>query len=162
MRKLIIILAIAFAAYNTPGCKNMGDDYTVQTLEGPYPVNKRVAQSGYKIIGEWKLWNPMPLPVSDSDIVFIKTKIPEWFADKPCRPDQPAITALQNMSADEMRKQLQYNFTFFSPGLTETDAYLFQVKCDNKPVNVYIPITDSGVIYPFKDEEWNRQLSRND
>ncbi|MBC9934916.1 hypothetical protein [Chitinophaga qingshengii] len=166
MRKILVVLMMALTAY-TSGCKSqnknsMSKEYTVQTLEGPYPVNKRVEKLGYKVIGEWKLWNPNPLPVSDSDIVFIKTKLPEWLAEKAGKPDDRAVSAFQQVPDTELRKQLRYSFTFFGPGLTETDAYLLQLKYDNKPVNIYIPKSDSGIVYPFKDEEWNRNLSYND
>lgn len=167
-KKYIIILTIATLAI-TGFCLlkhyyMMEQDYYVSTPDGYYPVNNRVKNYGYKVIGDCKIWNPHPFRLSDSDIIFIKGKLPLWL-NSIAKVNPPIDdNKLDNIPNNVWQKEIKYAFTYFGPGLTETDTYLLSISVENntRSINIYIPKAFEGIVYPFKDEEWNKNISYND
>ncbi|QJB31551.1 hypothetical protein HF324_09265 [Chitinophaga oryzae] len=165
MKTIIYFLAVATVAIFI-GCfsaknKKMNTTTYVQSIDGPIDASQYINKFGYKQIGEWKLLNPSPLPLSDSDILTIKTHIPEWLQMNNKSLDSALLNDLKTISNVELKKRMKYIFTVFMS--IESDVYLLSLNNGKDKINVYIlKNPEKGIVYPFKDEEWNRNLSYND
>lgn len=150
--------------------RNGEKEYYISTAGGIEPITRKIKEKKYILIDDNKTWNPHPVPLTDSDYLFIKQKLPEWFA-KHTKILQEAIQELDTLSTVSIQERIKYIFTWF--GYEEEDVYLLKMQYKNEQYRIYIckrPLYYVGYIneevkteknklmYPFEDEKWNRNF----
>lgn len=138
--------------------------YIVTSGMGPITINRKI-EEGYKIIGRFKLMNPQPRLISMDDVVFIKSKLPEWLKEH----NSCGLTEIDSIEYESnLMSRLNYVFTLcYLEQYLEIDFYLLQIPNGNGLFNVYVGKgsfinSDSNfkieeeLLYPFFDEEWHQ------
>lgn len=130
----------------------MEKEYYVCSAGGDYPVNNRVKNYGYKVLGPCKLWNPHPLTIGQEELSIIRKQLPGWIMKK-YPNDSSDISFLKTLKDLELSNKLNYIYTIFWAG--ENDVYLLQLKKDKKIYKIYF-LRDRDPEYKIviKDQEW--------
>ena len=175
-RKFLIIssivctLLIALLVWKTTRPK-----YVCTNGMGPVVIDSWLDR-GYKIIGRYKLLNPQPLPLTESDWLFIHKHLPAWVRNH--YPNYRHTPTISQLSIDSLKSNTSYQFTLLHDGkLLEEDVYLLSLPSPNvdKPLKIYIPkasvadekqLTKDGrlvskpvIVYPFLTEAWERNIN---
>lgn len=175
-RKFLIIssilctLIIAFLVWKTTRPK-----YVCTNSMGPVVVDSWLDR-GYKIIGKYKLLNPQPLPLTESDWLFIHKQLPTWVRKH--YPNYRHTPTISQLPIDFLKSNTSYQFTLLHDGkLLEEDVYLLSLPSPNvdQPLKIYIPkasvadekqLTKDGrlvskpvLVYPFLTEAWERNIN---
>ena len=175
-RKFLIIssilctLLIALLVWKTTRPK-----YVCTNSMGPVVVDSWLDR-GYKIIGRYKLLNPQPLPLTESDWLFIHNRLPAWVRKH--YPNYLHTPTISQLSIDSLKSNTSYQFTLLHDGkLLEEDVYLLSLSSSNvdQPLKIYIPkasvadekqLTKDGrllskpiIVYPFLTEAWERNIN---
>lgn len=139
-RKFLIIssivctLIIAFLVWKTTRPK-----YVCTNSMGPVVVDSWLDR-GYKIIGKYKLLNPRPHPLTESDWLFIHKQLPAWMRKH--YPNYRHTPTISQLSIDSLKSNTSYQFTLLHDGkLLEEDVYLLSLPSSNvdQPLKIYIP-----------------------
>jgi hypothetical protein len=140
-------------------------------MSEPIDITDIVNNKKMVLIDQWKVWNPKPLPLNDTDYQFIVAHLKEWFSSH-TKLDGTAINALGSLSAYSIRSSMKYVFTHFS--IDEEDVYLIRLKYNDSTYRVYVgkrgsyinvdiqAVEKNKLMYPFYDEEWNRNFYKTD
>lgn len=142
---------------------------------GPVVVDSWLDR-GYKIIGRYKLLNPQPLPLTESDWLFIHKQLPAWVRNH--YPNYRDTTTISQLSIDSLKSNTSYQFTLLHDGkLLEEDVYLLSLPSPNvdQPLKIYIPkaaiadkeqlakdgrlVSKTVLVYPFLTEAWERNIN---
>lgn len=175
-RKFLIIssilctLIIAFLVWKTTRPK-----YVCTNGMGPVVVDSWLDR-GYKVIGRYKLLNPRPLPLTESDWLFIHKQLPAWVRNH--YPNYRHTPTISQLPIDSLKSNTSYQFTLLQDGkLLEEDVYLLSLPSPNvdQPLKIYIPkasvadekqLTKDGrlvskpvLVYPFLTEAWERNIN---
>lgn len=146
---------------------SMNEIHYILTLRGPVEVDN-LLEKGYRITGRYKLHNPYPRPVTSADASFIAGKLGGWL--KTSYPRKTFGAALQNLTADRLRNNMEYAFTLLSyKRILEGDFYCLKLQADDKEtVRIYIAkaLSDNedyddiveGIVYPFFTEAWHQNI----
>jgi len=145
--------------------KESRDHYVVAPI-GPMEVSTMV-ESGYKVIGRYKLWNPSPLKFNFEELDSIRALLPVWL--KETYPDEtfhfdPAPTSFQ------LNDKLNYEFTMLNrDDFIEVDFYRLVLSDGKRRLFVFIGkgcrmdfdrnIGVDVLGYPFHTEEWEKKFS---
>jgi len=163
---LAIALILTLTAIGIMEKSKESRDHYVVTLIGPIKVNKKV-ESGYKVIGRYKLWNPSPLKFNFEELDSIRALLPVWL--KETYPEEafhfdPAPTSFQ------LKDKLNYKFTMLEKGhFIEIDFYRLVLSDGKRRLSLFIGkgcrldydrgIAVNVLAYPFHTEEWEKQFS---
>lgn len=142
---------------------------------GPVVVDSWLDRD-YKIIGRYKLLNPQPLPLTESDWLFIHKQLPAWVRNH--YPKYRHTPTISQLSIDSLKSNTSYQFTLLHDGkLLEEDVYLLSLTSPNvdQPLKIYIPkasvadekqlmkdgrlLSKPIIVYPFLTEAWERNIN---
>ena len=131
---IVCTLIIAFLVWKTTRTK-----YVCTNGMGPVVVDSWLDR-GYKIIGKYKLLNPQPLPLTESDWLFIHKQLPAWV--RKYYPNYRDTTTISQLPIDSLKSNTSYQFTLLHDGkLLEEDVYLLSLPSPNvdQPLKISLP-----------------------
>lgn len=155
---LVGITALVFFSIHAASCQSlMSTKHYVHTIgDDVYDVTDRVEKEGWKIVSDWKLINPRPLPLTTKDRQLLADSLPGHLAGS--YPEDTAT--LRGIDWHAVAAKATYAFSIMD-GLCD-DVYVVRLGLHGKPVAVYFQkcfesdeLPPDLAPPPLRDEMWS-------
>lgn len=120
-------------------------DYSSYNHFVTYEVSELVKNEGHDIIGQYTMYNPNPIPITDNDIDSIRVKLPKWLEEH--YPNEKID--VDKISNSELRNGIRYKFSMIGYKVPKGDIYQLRLNGSENRINVYLP-----KYIPMESDQW--------